>query len=225
MVCCLAVYKVKADKLTLLDTVELEGGWNDSRPRVDSHINQLYVPTMQGVSVVRCDDGKLVTRPSLTCVSLCCSVGLVSSQTLCVCNYGNNAVSVVSVHDNRVTGRLSKPRQLQGDRPHSTAVLGDTVLVSYGDILVVHDNGVSSPGTMVTNPKGLLSVRSISTDDVSRFLLSDSRRHAVFILDPDGEFCDKIRVDTVSEVEDCTVGDGRLWVGCENGDIIVMSSQ
>ncbi len=46
---------------------------------------------------------------------------------------------------------------------------------------------------------------------------------AVFTLDASGKLCDKININTDSYVRDCTVVDGKLWVGCDNGDIAVLS--
>ncbi len=92
-----------------------------------------------------------------------------------------------------------------------------------GSNLVVYRNGVSSPGTMVPWPVGLGDVYGMSSDGVSRFLLCDRDSNAVLTLDVRGNPCDKINVDTDSWICDCTVVDGELWVGCWNGDIVVMS--
>ena len=103
-------------------------------------------------------------------------------------------------------------------------MLGSTILVWYWESLVIYENGVSSPGTMVTWPAGLQLVPGMSSDGVSRFLVCDSRSKAVFILDTKGKLCDKITL-TKSMVCDCTVGDGKLLVGRQTGDIVVMSPQ
>ncbi len=71
-----------------------------------------------------------------------------------------------------------------------TAVLGDSVLVWYeGRNLAVYENGVSSPGTMVTTTTGLQPVWGMSSDGISRFLVCD-RNNAVFILDVRGKLCE-----------------------------------
>ncbi len=153
-------------------------------------------------------------------------MGVMSRHTLCVCDMDSRSVSVVRVTDDTVTARLSKPEEVRDEGPDNTAVLGDSVLVEYGGYnLVVYENGVPSPGTMVTWPAGLQSVLGMSSDGVSRFLVCDVDSKAVWTLDVSGKLCDKINVDTDSRVQDCTVVDGKLWVGCWNGDIIVLSPQ
>ncbi len=135
--------------------------------------------------------------------------------------------SVVGVTDDTVTATLGKPTYVRGKRPCRTAVLGDNALVEYQDrILVVYENGLSSPGTV------LQSVWSMSTDGISRWYLQildcDDHSKAVFTLDVGGKLCDKTNLDTDTwyRMVDCTVGDGKLWVkGCDNGGIIVMSPQ
>ncbi len=111
--------------------------------------------------------------------------------------------------------------------PRDIAVLGDAVMLSYKDILcptiTLHKHGLSSYGSNITLPEGLKSVSAISTDGLSRFLVCDGDNRAVFVLDMEGKVCDKISIDTDNEVCDCGVGDKELWVGCRNGDIVIMS--
>ncbi len=102
---------------------------------------------------------------------------------------------------------------------------GNTILVLYGFKLVLHKNGVSSPGTMVTPPTGLNPVNCISSDGVSRFLVCNWKSKAVFILDMSGELCDKINIDTDRVVWDCTMAEGKIWVGYYTGEVHVMSPQ
>ncbi len=152
-------------------------------------------------------------------------MGVMSPHTLCMCDRGSGSVKFVSVTNDTVTARLSKPEEARYKTPQRTAVLGDSVLVRYqGDNLAVYENGVSNPGTMVTWSSGLQSVSGMSSDGISRFLVFDWS-NAVFILDVSGKLCDKINIDTDSVVCDCTVVDGKLWVGCYNGDIVVLSPQ
>ncbi len=54
---------------------------------------------------------------------------------------------------------------------------------------------------------------------------SDRISNAVFTLDVSGKLCDKINIDTDSGVQDCTMVDGKLWVGCLWGDTVVLSPQ
>ncbi len=220
------MYQVSGQGLKLLDTVSLEGGWY---PSVDGHSQQVYIPRgrySRGVTVISWEDNRLTTQPTLECVGMCYSVAVMSPHTLCVCDWTSDSVSVVSVRDDIVTARLSKPERVRDMQPRRTAVLGNSVLVQYhDDKLVVYENGVSNPGTMVTWPAGLRSESGMSSDGVFRFLVCDDVRNAVFTLDASGKLCDKINIDTESVVWDCTVVDGKLWVGCLNGDIVVMSTQ
>ncbi len=221
----LCMYQVSGQGLTLLDTMALK--WAQY-PRVDGHSQQVYVPRgeFRGVSVVSWEDSRLTSEANLECVGTCISVGVMSSHTLYVCDEDSHSVSAVSKTNDTVTARLSKPEEMKDKEPLSTAVLGESVLVEYeGDNLVVYENRVSSPGTMVTWPAGLQTVYGISSDGVSRFLVCDWKSKAVFTLDVSGKLCDKIHIETSSYVRDCTVVDGKLWVGCFIGDIVVLSPQ
>ena len=220
----LAAYRVDGDGLTLLDTADLQG--NVWEPRVDRSTQRLYIPhsIAGGVSVVSAGD-KLVRQAPITCVGRCLSVGVLSPDTLCVCDIDSECVSIVSVK-NTVTGKLNKPAMVRDKQPKFIAVLGNAILTYYGDHdLILYENGVSSRGSVVPWPTGLQSPRGIFSDSVSRFLVCGGSEHSIFILDVSGKLCDKINIDTDSRVEDCTVGGGKLWVGCRNGDIIAMSPQ
>ncbi len=222
----LCMYQFSGQGLTLLDTVAVEDGYMFD-PRVDGHSQQVYIPRGgYRVSVVSWEDSRLAPQRSLECVGDCYSVGVLSPHILLACDQTSGSVSVVSMRDDTVTALLKKPEALSDNKPWDTAVLGHSVLVMYkGFNLVVYENGVSSPGAMVTRPAGLQSVSSMSSDGVSRFLVCDGKSNAVFTLDVSGKLCDKINVATSSEVWGCTVVDGKLWVGCEDGDIVVMSPQ
>ncbi len=222
----LCMYQVSGQGLTLLDRVRVEE-WSQY-PRVHGPSQQVYIPRdhSRGVSVVSWKDNRPSRQPTLECVGRCPSVGVMSPHTLCMCDRGSGSVKFVSVTNDTVTARLSKPEEVRDETPRRTAVLGDSVLVLYGDAnVVVYENGVSSAGTMVTWPAGLQSVWGMSSDGVSRFLVCDTDSNAVFTLDVSGYLCDKINIDTDTRVYDCTVVDEKLWVGCENGDIVVMSPQ
>ena len=220
----LCMYQVSGQGLTLLDTVTVAR--NDWYPRVDGHSQRVYIASgmSRNVSVVSWEDNRLTKLPTLKCVGMCDSLEVMSPHTLCACDVGSRSVCVVSVTDDRVTARLSKPEEVRDKIPWRTAVLGDSVLVWYeGDNLVVYENGVSNPGTMVALPAGLRTVRGMSSDGVSRFLLCDDVSNAVFTLDASGKLCDKINIHTDSQVWDCTVMEGKLCVGCWDGDVVVLS--
>ncbi len=231
----LCMYQVNGERLTLLDTAgnrfsrsswTLEKGFY---PRVDGNSQTVFYVTgapYRNVSVVSWKDNQLTPEGTLKCVGECYSVGVISPHTLCVCDKASGSVSVVDVTDDTVTASLSKPQKVRDKKPDWTAVLGDSVVVGYeGDNLVVYENGVSSPGTMVTWPAGLQYARGVSSDAVSRFLVCDSNSNALLRLDARGKLCDKINNDTYRNVQDCTVVDGKIWVGCDDGDIVVLSPQ
>ena len=221
----LCMYQINGQGLTLLDTVTVErfSGY----PRVDGHSHQVYIPRapFRGVSVVSWEDNRLTPKSTLKCVGVCYSVGVMSPHTLCACDQTSRSVSVVSVTDDIVTARLSKPEEVRDKEPDRTAVLGGSVLVEYdGHNLFVYENGVSRASTKVTWASGLQSVMGMSSDGVSSFLVCDIDSTVVFTMDVSSKLCDKINIDTdTGQVYDCTVVDGKLWVGCFNGDIVVMS--
>ncbi len=220
------MYEVTGEGLTLLDTVET--GEIFACPSVDGYTKQVYTPGgfYQKVLVFMWEDIGLVTHSTLKCLGKCHSVGVLSPHTLCACDSSSGSVKVVRVTDDTVTDTLRKPAEVADKKPVYTAVLGSSILVWYEPYnLVLYENGVASPGTMVAWPAGMKSVNSMSSDGVSRFLVCDCQSKAVFILDENGKLCDKVNINTTSMVWDCTVGDGKLWVGCANGDIVVMSPQ
>ena len=188
--------------------------------RVDGNTQQIYAPgggAASCVAVVSWEDnrlGSVETQRILACVRVCRSVGVLAPDTLCACDW--SSVKVVNVTNDTVTATLRKPVEVADKRPVATAVLGCSILVQYdADAnFVVYENGVSSPGITVAWPVKLQNVSGISSDGVSRFLVCDDWSKAVFTFDVSG--------DTTSKVLDCTVGDGKLCVGCSNGDIIVM---
>ncbi len=219
----LCMYQVTGQGLSLMSTIRVKEG--TEYPRVDGHRQKVYIPRgsmgNDGVSVASWVDHQLRPERTLECVGLCLCVALISPETLCACDTDDNSVSVVSVTNDTVTFNMKNPKWLTINTPARMAVLGDNILVWYTDnTVVVHGNGVSSPGTIVA---GLESVKGMASDGVSRFLVCDEPGRAVLILDVNGKVCDKINVDTDSSVQDCTVIDGKLFVGCENGDIVVMS--
>ncbi len=217
------IHHATGQGLTLLDTVRLQEGWY---PRVDGQSRQVYIScgSHRTVSVVSWQGKRLTTHPTLACVGLCRSVAVVSPGTLCACDYDSSSVTVVSVTDDTVTAKLRKT--VRDKKPYGTAVLPESVLVWYSSRrLVVYENGLSNPGSVVTWPTGLQSVEGMSSDGVSKFFVCDGVSNAVFMLDASGKQCGKkIKIDTDStKVWDCTVVGTKLWVGCGNGDIVIMS--
>ncbi len=151
-----------------------------------------------------------------------------SPYMLLACDGRSRTVRVVSVTDKTITATLKKPEEVRFETPNQLAVTGNTILVMYGRYLsgdhnlVVYENGVDSPGTIIDWPVGLQTVSDISPGGETSFLICDSS-NAVFILDISDNLCEKINIDTDSEIYGCTVVDGKLWAGSWNGDIIVLS--
>ena len=224
----LCMYQVTGEVLTLLDSVGVDNG---RHPRVDGHSQQVYIPRgdSHGVSVVSWGDTKLTSQPTLRCVGESQSIAVRSPHRLYACDLSHDCVSVVRVTDDTVKDKLRKPWKLRDKKPSITAVIGNRILVTYqlfgNSKLVVYENGASGLGTTVTWPAGLQSVRSMSSDGVSRFLVCDGVSKAIFILDVRGKLSGKININTEGVIWDCTAEDGKLWVGCKNGDIVFMSSR
>ncbi len=178
---CLCMYQVTGQGLTLLDTVGVKKF--SIYPRVDGRSQQVYMACYgsPGVSVVSWEGNRLTRERVLECVGRCHSVGVMSPDTLCACDRNSRSVSVVRATDDTVTATLRKPEGVVLENPGLAAVLGDSVLVLYGGPqLVLYENGVSSPGTMLEWPDEL-SFHSMSSDGASKFFACDDE--AVFILD------------------------------------------
>ncbi len=220
----IAVYSVtKEDVITLLDTLDIEGGsW---QPRVDPQSGLVYIScASHGLCVVRFDGSKLVPVTTLRCIGRPGSLAVISSRTLCVCDWNKGTVHQVDVTQDRVTARLHPLLEVSHKRPDGIAVLGDTLLVGYmGDNLVIYRHGVPTPGTILPQPRELQDVYSLTTDHHSSFLLTDGSSSTVYVLDVSGNLTHTIPIPGYREPRDCTVVEGQLWVGCYNGDIVVLS--
>ncbi len=227
----LTVYRVQSDSgdITWLDTLTGlgEGGWC---PRVDRYNHRVFVPCRySGVTVARLDGDRLVRERTLTCVSAI-SVGVMSADTVYVGDYDSYRVHVVDIRNDRITATLETPDTVRGV-PASLAVLGDSVIVCYGNFfpLVVYRHGGSSPIRVIPLPVGLKYVYAISTDCHSNYLVTDWQTRSVFVIDTNGDLRDTVNIhtdrDTDSWPEDCAVVNRQLWVGFRNGYILMMSSQ
>ncbi len=98
--------------------------------------------------------------------------------------------------------------------------------MAYGDDdLVTYQHGVPTYGKVLPRPQGLRSVTALTTDNHSSFLLVDDDSHIVYVLDISDNLIYTIPIPGDRWPQDCTVVGGQLWVGCYNGNIIVMSSQ
>ena len=226
----LSVYHIQRDSgdITLLDSMQLgmAGAMLPSTlPRVDHHSQRVFLPGDRGVTVARLNGDRLVIERELTCVKCPISVGVMSPDTVYICDLISDSVSIVDVRDDSITSALNNPEEMQHEQPHDVAVLGDSVIVNYYEgPLVVYHQGSPDPVRVVPQPVGL-SPRSISTDRQRHFLITDWSTDTVFVVEVDGTLRHKININTFSKIVDCAVVNRQLWVGCQNGDIVIMSPQ
>ncbi len=222
----LAVYQIHSDSgdLKMLNRLELWTGvpWSVC-PRVESHSQRVFVPCLEsGVTIARLDGDRLLRERTLTCVREAVSVGAMSPDTVYVCD--RHSIHVVDVRDDRITLTLQKPDTVKAGASR-LAVLGDNVMVSYTDGTLVVYHQYSPTPVMIANPGGLKYVTAINTDCQRHFMLAYSRTNSVFVMDVSGNIRHTVNIDTDSYTQDCAVVNGQLWVGCQNGDIVIMSTQ
>ncbi len=234
----LAVYRVNgnSDDITLLDHLDLETDECPGCPRVDRHSQRVFVPCHDnGVTVARMDGDSLVREGTLTCVSDAHSIDFMSSDVVYVCDRSISSVHVVDVRDDRITSTLEWPDTVWSDFSPTLAVLGDHVLVSSSvcyehDTLVLYRHGTIEPVRVIPSPGGLWNVTAISTDHHHNFIVTgtNSKLYAtetsLFVMGLSGELHHTLDDDSWNIV-DCAFVDGKLWVGCENGDIVIRSLQ
>ncbi len=227
----LAVYQVHSDSedLTLTDTLEMGASemWPVC-PRFECHSRRVFVSCRyKGVAVVRRDGDRLVREKTLTCTRDARSMDTISPDTIYVCDWYSHSVHVVDVRDDRITLTLEKPDTLKSEWPWRLAVLGDSVIVGYTDSpLVVYHHGSPAPVRVIPRPETLRYVFTLSTDSQCHFMITDSFTKSVFIMDVSGNVLHTVNLDSDSlGPADCAVVNRQLWVGCSNGDIVIMSSQ
>ncbi len=219
----LAVYSVNyQENVTLLDTLDLEE--IRYRPCIDRQSGQIYFPCeSRGIYVMRYDGSKLVTITTLRCVKSPDALAVVSPDALYVNDEDSETICLVDAARDRITTRLQVPGDYDLDMI-AIAVVGDRVLVVHGKGLSIYRHGVTTPDTTLPYPQGLESMGGLTTDHHSSFLLLDHESHTLFVLDISGNVTHTISIPGNRQPGDCTVVDGQLWVACENGKIIVMSS-
>ncbi len=234
----LTVHRVQSDSghITRLDTLTVVEAvyWLQSLcPRVDRHSRRVFVPCQgSGVTVARLDGDRLVRERTLTCVRGALSVDVMSPDTVYVCDVGRS-VHLVNITDNRIISTLEKPDTLRYKPPRSLAVLGYSVMVCYGiddPTLVVYRHGSPAPVRVIPRTGGLERVTTVSTDCRSNYIVTDRWTRSVCIIASDGELRHTVNIphtdsDTDSGPQDCAVVNRQLWVGCGNGDIVIMASQ
>ena len=227
--CILALYLVDSTgSLILLDSINLNCSmaW---RPRLCRNDTIVYVPMGEtGVLIARRVENRLVKDEILRCVADPSSVAEVSPGRLYVCDWDTENVYLVDTAMDRTLAKLQKPLEIEGRAPYQLAVLKETVLVRYAgdDSLVVyrHDER-ERKGKLVASPKDLRMVRGITTDNRHQFLLTDHWAHAVFVIDRSGKYKYTIPIPGKRKPWDCVLHGAQLWVGCDNGDIVVMTAR
>ncbi len=229
----LTVHRVQSDSghITRLDT--LTGLWESGClwsvcPRVDRHSRRVFVPCLDsGVTVARLDGDRLVRETILTCVWDATSVDVMSPDTVYVGGMNSRSVHVVDIRDDRIISTLEKPDAVRAEWPYSLEVLGDSVMVWYArQTLVLYRYGSPAPVRVVPRPGGLERVTAVSTDCRSNYIVIDRVTRSMFIIDNTGELRQKINIpDTDIRPRDCAVVKRQLWVGCRDGDIVILSSQ
>ncbi len=234
----LAVYQIESDSenITLMDRLELADvgsamGYHVC-PRVERHSQWVFVPCSvrlagyTGVTVAHLDHDRLVRERTLTCVRDAVSVDVMSPDTVYVCVTYN--VHVVDVRQDKITSTLDPVDIMMFKRPNSVAVLGNSVIVGYIDQgpLVVYRHGNPAPFRVIQPPDGMRGLLpTISTDCERHYILIYMLTKFFFVMDIDGNLRHTAIIDTQTWTRDCTVVNRQLWVGCHNGEIVIMSSQ
>ena len=189
---------------------------------------------ISGLTVYRYEDGRLATVSRLKSVGYTVSVAVNSSDTVFVCDWNDvtkgDSVYLVDVKADTVIKTLTDPGQdpqhpLPGE-PWHVAVLGDSVLVSYGPRpphrLVLYHSDVTHPAQEL-HIEGLEEeVWAVTTDTHSRFLVTCSE--AVFVLDGKGNLLHQIQTDS-EDLRDCAIVQSQLWLADLDARILAMTTQ
>ncbi len=226
----LAAYQVHGESgdITLLDRLKLwetsEGWLVDTR--VGRQSQHIFVPSLDsGVVVARLERDRLVKERTLTCIKDAVSVDVMSPNTVYVCDEGRLSVHIVDVRDDKIVSTLEKPYTVRGECPRSLAVLGDNVMVGYGygdPTLVVYHHPSPAPVKVITRHIGLKQMTAVTTDCQRHFIVTDST-NTVFVMDVRGHLRHTVNIGSDSKTVDCAVVNRQLWIGCVNGDIVILS--
>ncbi len=213
-----------------MDRLKLWTDWPRSvRPHVDHHSLRVFVSAYdRGVFIARLIGERLIRERTLTCVKPAHHVDVMSLDTIYVSDYDSHSVRVVDVKDDKITSTLETPDTVRDELPVSLAVLGDSIIVGYaypGTKLVAYSHGSPTPVRVIPNPWGMQNVNSISTDCHSHYIVTDNINKSVLVIDVSGNLRHKVNFDTESEMRDCIVVNRQIWLGCDNGEIVIMSSE
>ncbi len=195
--------------------------------------------------MVKYDGCKLLVVTTLRCVRDVSSLAVASSDTLYVCDKNSQTVCLVDVTMDRVTQRLQKPRGASPDlTPSHVAFLGETLLVYHNSTvtnyyshgassttttniskpLVTYRHGATTPVKVIPWSQNIYMAQALTTDNHSSFLMIGHYPPSVYVLNINGDLTHTIPIVSDSEPVDCAVVGKKLWVGCSNREIIVISS-
>ncbi len=228
----LVVYQVKNGTMKLIDRMEVQR-W-DMLPSlpvcVDRHSQRIFVSRgMSGIIVARLDQNQLIAEEILRCVHYAICVDVVSPGTLYVCDRSTNSkgVHIVDIRSDRIIETLETASAVQGQMPWSVAVVGDSVVVGYSNTLVIYHHGNVSPVKVISH-HGIQNTHIIGKDNHGHILLA-SWLHTdkpIHVVDAGGNLIHSInhpKIDPGSGARSCAVVNGQLWLGCFNGEIIILS--
>ncbi len=222
----MCVYNVEPDstKITKLFSKRFLEVLSNMTPSIEQHSQRVFFPYpyFAGTGVISADPSTwrgwdLVEEKPLRCVNAF-NVAPIAPDTAYMCD--SNGIHVVDVIHDTIKATLDTPSDLVDKRPRGVAVLGNNVMVSYGDTLAIYSHGSNDPNKVVRSPG---PVSSISTDRHHYFLLTHSGKNTVSVVNVEGNLCHTVNIDSDRKIVDCTVVNRQLWVGCDNGAIIIMS--
>ncbi len=227
----LSVYQVQGDSgnIKLLDSLKMATLTKYlplSRFGVNPHNQRIYFPCgVNGVTVARLKDGRLVRERTLTCIAEAGGLGFMPPDTAYIRDETNRDVYTVDIKRDIITSTLQKPDKMPSLEPRSLAVLGNSVMVGYtNNTHSIYLHGSPAPARVVTvGPE--YGVFTINTDCRQYFLLTDIRSKSVMVMDANGIHRQTVKVGTGRDPKDCVVVNGQLWVALLEGGIIIMSTQ
>ncbi len=215
-------------------------------PSIDRHSHRVFLPVLTSVLVVRLEGDKLVKERILHSVGQVLDLAVIPLDTLYVRD-GWAVHLVDGIHDT-VTGTLEKPALANPyPRPCSVTVQGDNIVVCYGtDVITLRQSEFSrySQYSLAIYRHGSLTpIRVLHAPNIhgewnrSHLLTAESEGHVLLLSRKNATVCvininenvfcvnHEINVNTGSDICDCTVVNSQLWVACDSGDIIIMSSR
>ncbi len=240
--------------LILMDSMEVERnqpslflvvilGGHFRSPSIDRHSHRVFLPVRDGVLVARLEGDKLVKERILHSGNDVYDLVVIPLHTLYVSDWHSGAVSIIDgIHDT-VTATLKTPVLTRpGMIPYHLAVQGDNVVVFYGEDMiaalksksvisgyfsvVVYRHGSLTPIRILHSPDSPAEVLLpyLFTADSEGHVLLIKKKSVIVINTNVCRISQEINVNTDSAISGCTVVNRQLWVGCKNGDIVIMSS-